>query len=160
MTRQEFLDALQRALNRELNAAEVEENIRYYDNYIREQVAKGQEEEQVTAQLGDPKLIARTILQVDENKASARTSVYGTEEPVFTENPDGSGYTEDQGFEHDMGTEMHTFHVSGWKVTAILIVVLLLVCIVLGTVVAVVWKLLPVILVAGAALWVYHRFFY
>lgn len=129
MTRQEFLDALRRALNRDLSAEEVEENIAYYDSYISSQVREGQEEAQVIARLGDPRLIARTILQVDENRTSDRASV-------------------------------HTFHVSGWKVTAVLIVLLLLVCVIVGTVAAVVWRLLPVLLVVGAALWIYHRFFY
>lgn len=168
MTRQEFLDALRRALNRELDAAKVEENIAYYDNYIREQMAQGRREAQVVEQLGDPRLIARTILQVDENRASAGAGIYDTGETVFTENPDGSGYTQDNTFDGSgytqeeafgRGGHLHTFQVSGWKIAAILIVILFLLCVILGAVAAVVWRLLPVILVVGAVLWIYHRFF-
>lgn len=176
MTRQEFLDTLRRALNRELDAAEVEEHIAYYDNYIRERAARGQEESRVIAELGDPRLIARTILQVDENRSSAGAGKYDAEETVFTENPDGSGYTrstsrgagasdEDTWYTQDDAGgsgrrgQMHTFRASGWRVTAVLIGILILLCIVLGAVAAVVWRLLPVILVVGAVLWIYHRFF-
>ena len=61
MSKQEFLDTLRRALARELSESEVADNINYYWNYIEQQVASGKSEEQVLSELGDPRLIARTI---------------------------------------------------------------------------------------------------
>ena len=39
----------------------VEENVRYYDGYISDEVRKGRSEEEVIEEIGDPRLIARTI---------------------------------------------------------------------------------------------------
>ena len=69
MSKQEFLDTLRRALARELSESEVADNINYYWNYIEQQVASGKSEEQVLSELGDPRLIARTILQVEDESS-------------------------------------------------------------------------------------------
>ncbi|HIR92565.1 MAG TPA: DUF1700 domain-containing protein [Candidatus Egerieimonas intestinavium] len=63
MSRTEFLKALRQKLSESMTSGEVEEQVRYYDNYIREAVKGGQSEEEVMASLGDPVLIARTILE-------------------------------------------------------------------------------------------------
>jgi uncharacterized membrane protein len=61
MNKEEFLQTLRRALNGDVPPGVVEENIRYYDSYITEEVRKGRSEEDVIAEIGDPRLIARTI---------------------------------------------------------------------------------------------------
>lgn len=59
MTKKEFLDTLTESLAGNLPAAEVEENILYYKDYIE----NGEEsEEKALETLGDPHLIARTII--------------------------------------------------------------------------------------------------
>ena len=68
MSKEEFLDTLRKVLARELSESEVADNINYYWNYIEQQIASGKTEEQVLQELGDPRLIARTILQVDEKR--------------------------------------------------------------------------------------------
>jgi hypothetical protein len=151
---------LRRALNRELEEREVEENIRYYDEYIRGQMAQGHTEAEVLAQLGDPRLIARTILQVDEGREeTGREYGYESGETVYTEMPDGSGYAQDTDDLSDQGVHFRMKQISGWKVAAILIAILIVFCVLLGTVVAVVWRLLPVLLVIGIVIWLYRRFF-
>lgn len=40
----------------------IQENLRYYDSYIMEEVAKGQTEDEVIESLGGPRIIARTIV--------------------------------------------------------------------------------------------------
>jgi len=40
----------------------IQENIRYYDDYISQEVLKGSTEEEVTESLGSPRIIARTIV--------------------------------------------------------------------------------------------------
>ena len=40
----------------------IQENIRYYDEYITQETAKGDAEEAVIETLGGPKIIARTIV--------------------------------------------------------------------------------------------------
>lgn len=61
MTKNEFIEGLKDALTGELPDAEILSNIRFYDDYIRSKSMNSSEEE-VLLQLGDPRLIARTII--------------------------------------------------------------------------------------------------
>ena len=63
MSKQEFLQRLREALAGEAAQSVIEENIRYYEEYIRTEVGKGLAEYEVTASIGDPRLIAKTIVQ-------------------------------------------------------------------------------------------------
>lgn len=67
MSRQEFLQRLRDTLTGEVPGNVIEENIRYYDEYIRTEAAKGLTEEEVTSSIGDPRLIAKTIMEASEN---------------------------------------------------------------------------------------------
>lgn len=62
MNKEEFLRGLQNALSGEVPPTVVRDNLRYYDDYIRTEVKQGKSEEQVMDELGDPRLIARTII--------------------------------------------------------------------------------------------------
>ncbi len=90
MTRQEFLETLGRMLRRELSDGEVEDTLRYYGNYIEQEIQKGKTEEQVLETLGDPRLIARTILDVDQEREGEQEPAYSRAETVYTERADGS----------------------------------------------------------------------
>lgn len=70
MGRQEFIDRLRAALNGSLSSALVADHVNYYEDYIQAQILKGRSEEEVLSSLGDPRLIARTIIEtnaVEEN---------------------------------------------------------------------------------------------
>lgn len=60
MDRNEFLAVLESALKGEIPDYEIAGHIQYYDSYIREN--NGKTEDQKLAELGDPRLIARTII--------------------------------------------------------------------------------------------------
>ena len=79
MTRQEFLEKLRAALNGRIPAASVNENVNYYEDYIITEVRKGRTEEDVLKELGDPRLIAKTIITAGgrESGAYAEDYVYG-----------------------------------------------------------------------------------
>ena len=62
MTRQEFLTRLREALESELDRRTVQENVDYYNSYIIEETAKGRRESDVIAELGDPWVIARSVI--------------------------------------------------------------------------------------------------
>ncbi|HJC48631.1 MAG TPA: DUF1700 domain-containing protein [Candidatus Lachnoclostridium pullistercoris] len=64
MNRDEFLRTLREALAGEVSPNIIEENIRYYDAYITDEVQKGRSEEAVIEELGGPRVIARTIIDV------------------------------------------------------------------------------------------------
>ncbi len=90
MSRQEFLQRLRDTLTGEVSGSVIEENIRYYEEYIRGEVLKGSSEEAVTEAIGDPRLIAKTIIEASENaKESSGGSFYssfsGKDQNVYEE---------------------------------------------------------------------------
>ncbi|MBR3601254.1 MAG: DUF1700 domain-containing protein [Lachnospiraceae bacterium] len=66
MTKQEFLDGLRRSLVSGLETSEVNEHINYYSQYIDSQIRTGIPEEEVMASLGEPRLIAKTLLGMED----------------------------------------------------------------------------------------------
>ena len=81
MTREEFLQGLKEALDGNMDASAIQENLNYYNEYINEEVRKGKTEQQVVDTLGDSWAIAQTLLEADENGAdggAAAGSSYGT----------------------------------------------------------------------------------
>lgn len=65
MSKQEFLDGLRRSLSGGMEAGEINENIRYYSDYIDSQIRSGVPEEEVMETLGEPRLIAKTLLGME-----------------------------------------------------------------------------------------------
>lgn len=63
MTKYQFLDTLRTALNGKVSQELLAENMRYYEDYINTEIRKGKNEEDVLGALGDPRLIARTIVE-------------------------------------------------------------------------------------------------
>ena len=63
MNKQEFLENLRLALNGRVSPGVVTENLSYYEDYINMEIRKGRSEEEVLTGLGDPRLLARTIVQ-------------------------------------------------------------------------------------------------
>ena len=111
MSRQEFLQRLRQALTGQVPGNVMEENIRYYDEYISAEMEKGRSEEEVTASIGDPRLIARTIMDAGEN---AKDTSYSEEGRTV--------YEEDA----DSGKSIHYVNLNKWywKLLGIIAVVL------------------------------------
>ena len=80
MTKQEFLDGLRRSLVSGLESSEVNEHINYYSQYIDSQIRMGISEEEVMASLGEPRLIAKTLLGMEG--AETVTEEYVEDEAV------------------------------------------------------------------------------
>ncbi len=73
MTKQDFLDRLRMALNGRVSPSLVEENVVYYEDYINTQIRLGKSEAMVMEALGDPRLIAKTIITTND-KTTEQTS--------------------------------------------------------------------------------------
>lgn len=73
VTKQDFTDGLRRALNGRISPQEVEEHIRYYDEYITAEMRMGKLEADVLAMLGDPRLIAMSICAANEAETGVGT---------------------------------------------------------------------------------------
>lgn len=61
MNREEFLKQFREALEGKVSEQVINENMRYYRNYINNQVGNGKSEQEVLRELGDPRLLAKTI---------------------------------------------------------------------------------------------------
>lgn len=65
MTKQEFLDGLRRSLSGCLEAREINEHIQYYSDYIDSRIRAGSSEEEIMSSLGEPRLLAKTLLGME-----------------------------------------------------------------------------------------------
>ena len=66
MDRTEFIERLQRALAGGVNSSRVAENVQYYREYIDMEIRKGRSEEEVLGSLGDPRLLAKSIIEANK----------------------------------------------------------------------------------------------
>ena len=119
MSRTEFLRALRQKLLESMSASEADEQVRYYDNYIKKAVQNGQNEREVLAALGDPVLIARTILEAPGRRAGEPRKEYSPKE----ENP----------YQEQEEKLRHIKRVSTFGCILGLIVALLILFVVFGT---------------------------
>ena len=80
MRKEEFLEKLRARLSQTMSVQEVTAQIRYYENYIQGQMQNGRSEEEVLAELGDPLLIAKTLMDVQETRegysSGPETTIY------------------------------------------------------------------------------------
>lgn len=74
MNKQEFIEQLRRSLSPINDYAFVNDTIAYYENYIESQIRMGKTEHEVMQDLGDPRLIAKSIqaTRTDETNADNR----------------------------------------------------------------------------------------
>ncbi len=66
MNREEFLRKLRAELVNFVSESVIQEQLNYYHSYIRDECASGKSEEDVVSELGDPRLIARSIIDAAE----------------------------------------------------------------------------------------------
>lgn len=66
MDRTEFIERLQRALAGGVNSSRVAENVQYYREYIDVEIRKGRSEKEVLESLGDPRLLAKSIIEANK----------------------------------------------------------------------------------------------
>lgn len=118
MTQREFLDTLKRALNGQVPPHVITENMNYYSTYIYEEIGKGRLERDILEELGDPRLLARTIIDVcASSKKSRRRQTSPYEDVYYDTDHEDSGRS--------------AFQINKWVVFGILFLVLFLICITL-----------------------------
>lgn len=139
MNRLEFLDRLKEALEQELSPQAVQENVAYYNQYISDQISSGKHESEVIDMLGDPWIIARTIIDAGPGQ--------GQEEYVY-ETPQ-SGYERKE----SAGSSMRVFALDTWWKKLLLIlcvagVIMLVFAVITGIVSLIAPILIPVLIIA------------
>lgn len=147
MSTREFLIQLESSLRGEVNEAVIQENLNYYGGYIREQIAAGRKEEEVLEMLGDPRLIARTIIDTNGGEGSYQTESQTSSYGYSSQGYDNSSSSQESG-------HFHIHHVDGtkWYVKALLIAIpvlfiFLIVSIVMGILGLIVRFAVPIIII-------------
>ncbi|MDD3368746.1 MAG: DUF1700 domain-containing protein [Lachnospiraceae bacterium] len=160
MNKYEFLDSLRAFLTGRVNEMVISDNIRYYENYINMEIRSGYSETEIMELLGDPRLIARSIIEAEKAQDQSERAAYGT------------GYTNDDGGFHENGTtykknsfwEKIGFSKSGftggslksrmmlWLTAGIIIAVVVLIIVAF---VYLLWWLMPVLLVCACVTAIY-----
>ena len=74
MSKNEFLTILRGQLTGKIPTSEVESQVGYYEAYINGQIGLGKSEESAVEELGDPRLIAKTV--VDSTNRAAEEAGY------------------------------------------------------------------------------------
>ena len=144
MTRQEFLQELRIALQGEVSQAAINEHIRYYENYIIEESRKGRSEEEVIAQLGNPRLIAKTLIDTTEQFGSAKGEEYYSESYRQGTMGNEKGFHADYSDADGWDVRFGKLKLNSWYGKLIMILLAIIIIVVAAHVVA---FLLPVIIV-------------
>lgn len=139
MNRDLFIDTLRRALYGKVDERALADHVSYYEGYILQEMTKGRSEQEVLEELGDPRLIAKTILETSAGKSSM------------------AGYTVVDETGEEQSGQFRTHRYEGWKATLILVLAVLIVLLILALVFKVVIALLPILVVAGAVLWIVKK---
>ena len=163
MKKDEFLRLLREALQGDVPAAVIEENIRYYNSYISEEVGKGRSEEEVIAEIGDPRLIANTIEDTTDGASDG-----GYEETYDGQSRYGGYQREsqpDRSGEEQSHRSFHVFNLSGgiWRflipiaIFLVLFLIVNLVFTVIGGIFAFLSPILGPLLLIWFAVWIFKR---
>ena len=93
MTKQEFLESLSRHLQGQIPEAQVLENVDYYRSYIEREIAAGKSEGEVMDSLGDPWLIAKTLIDTQKQSTQGNRTVYEYDQGYEEDDMPGNSQT-------------------------------------------------------------------
>ena len=142
MNRHEFINGLKAALENELNSNKVLENVNYYNDYINNEIRNGRNEADVIAELGDPWVIAKTIID-SEGAGSANYEEYSYV------SPEQDSYSRS----NSNGPKVHVFGLDRWWKKALLIlgvigVIMIVFSIITGLISLIAPIIVPVIIIS------------
>jgi len=98
MNKEEFLEKMKNALEGQVTDIILSDNIDYYRNYINSEISSGKSELEVLNMLGDPRLLAKTVIELQgidnsENNMKSENNNYNYE--------NNDGYNNDHKQEDD-----------------------------------------------------------
>lgn len=159
MNKEEFLQGLQNTLSGEVPPAVVRENLNYYNDYIQAETNKGRSEAEVMEELGDPRLIARTIIDITPGAGTSNYESYQTHHYNNGSTGSTGQYQEDsrqQGNRQNTGN-FHYYDLNKWYWKLLGIVMVIMVFTVVITIVSgllsLVIPMLPVIGIVILIMW-------
>jgi hypothetical protein len=150
MSKFEFINTLKEALEGEVAQAVIDENLSYYRHYIDEEIRKGKSETEVLQQLGDPRLIAKTIIDTSSMANSSRTYTYSNERQEAGNEDEAArkgfhaAYDEQDGWDVRYGN----FKINSWYGKMLLIILLIIIVCVIGRIaIAILPIIFPIIII-------------
>lgn len=148
MNKNEFLDALSRALTGKVSANEVSQHIAYYRDYIDKQIRLGKSEEEIINELGDPRLLVKSIV----NAENAASEIHGwgskTSEYTYEATDDDSEQTT---YQSNRNTPKV---IPWWLVILVIIVIVIAILSAIGSLVIAIFSS-PLLLGLVIAFWLY-----
>lgn len=156
MNRIEFIEKLQRALAGGLNSNQVTDHVRYYQEYIDMEIRKGKNETEVLAGLGDPRLLAKSIIEANKRAGAGEGTnrIYDDEmagagktyrSGVYSDAAYGDRYSNGRsyGTYESNGDGGRVFRIPGWLILLIVTVVVILI---IGVAFSLISVLAPIII--------------
>ena len=141
MNKEVFIDTLRRALYGKVSEYELTDQVCYYEDYIRQEMNNGRSEQEILEELGDPRLIARTIVE---------TSGMNAPDVKYT-------IEEENGESMENGVEVHTF--SGWKATLIMALIVAAAIAIIVLIFGLAIYLLPIFIAIALISWLLKKIF-
>lgn len=135
MNKEEFITGLQHALASGVSGSQVAEHVRYYREYIDSEIRKGRSEEEVLAQLGDPRLLARSIIDANKRAGSVGSFEREYDEETGQETQGNAVYGGTNG--------VRKVRLPGWFFMLVIVVLMMLV---IGVVSSLLYLFAPVIM--------------
>lgn len=138
------MNALQSSLTGRVNSSQIAENVSYYEDYIATQMRMGKSEEVVIAELGDPRLIAKSIIEASKHadaRAGSRDDYRGDEENSYA-----SGYNGDNGYNGYNGSAFKRPQRSAMPVWLIVLLVILVILLGISMIFSVFIFLAPILI--------------
>ena len=142
MTREEFLQGLRSALEGNVSSGVLQDNLDYYSQYILDEMRNGKTEAEVVQTLGDPWVIARTIISANDGTDEAvaeETRGAGRNDHIYYENSDAGEDDRPHAKVHFLGID------TWWKKLLVILSVVLVIVIVVAVITGIISLLAPII---------------
>ncbi|MBQ7797328.1 MAG: hypothetical protein IJ374_12350 [Lachnospiraceae bacterium] len=123
MSKEEFLQELREALAGDVPETVIRDNVSYYGSYLSQEMAKGRTVDEIVAEIGEPFILAKTI--IEHSEASGETigeDNYGSYRETYSESRSqnqsyGSGQNE-RPFSNMHYIDLNKWY---WKLLAVII---------------------------------------
>lgn len=146
MTRDEFLEGLRLALQGNVSQKKVNDNLQYYERYIIEESRKGKTEEAVIEELGDPRLIARSIIDAGKYLGNTYDETYyeAKKEPKRKR-----GFHIDESEDGRLRIRYGKFQFNSWYGILLAILIFILLTVIVGKLIVFLLPIIFVIVLVG-----------
>ena len=128
MSKEEFLRELEEALAGDVPEAVIRDNVSYYGSYLSQEIAKGRSVEEIVSEIGEPFIIAKTIIEHCEASGECGGSGgYGNYQDSYQDNGSRQSSYGNSDQNRNPFSGMHYVDLNKWYWKLLAIVVLFMV---------------------------------